>query len=131
MEKDSLSSAIERLRASREKCEARSRVAHAKGECATPLECEARDHDHGVEVGKQWAMRRAEWDELEDVAGLTGEVTFSILTVVLEAHGYHPEKLAEDFGCDDYPESSPTDAEVIGFIEGARVVKEQVDAEDR
>jgi hypothetical protein len=128
MEKDTLSKAIERLKASRERCEAQSRAAHSKGECATPLECEARDRDHGVEVGKQWAITQAEWDELEDVAALSGETTFAVLSVVLETQGYDPKKLAEDFGCDGYPETSPTDAEVIGFVEGVRFIKDQVDA---
>jgi hypothetical protein len=73
-------------------------------------------------------MTRAEWDELEDVAALSGEMTFAVLAVVLGAHGYDPEKLAEDFGCDAYPERCPADAEVAGFVEGARSVKSAVNA---
>lgn len=128
MLKHSISDAIERLKASREKCQAHAHVSHTRGECRTSIECEARDHSHGIEVGKEWAMARAEWDELEDVAALSEEMTFAVLAVVLGAHGYDPEKLAEDFGCDGYPEKSPADAEVGGFVEGARRIKSEVDA---
>lgn len=128
MLKHSISDAIERLKASREKSQAHAHASHTRGECRTPIECEARDRDHGIEMGKDWAMTRAEWDELEDVAALSGEMTFEVLAVVLGAHGYDPEKLAEDFGCDDYPDKSPADAEVAGFVEGARRIKSEVDA---
>lgn len=128
MLKRSISNAIERLKASRQKCQTHAHASHTKGECRTPIECEARDRGHGIEVGKEWAMTRAEWHELEDVAALSGEMTFAVLAVVLRAHGYDPEKLAEDFGCDDYPDKFPADAEVAGFIEGARRIKSAVDA---
>lgn len=128
MLKHSISEAIKRLKASREQCQTHARVSHTKGECQTPIECEARDHDHGIEIGKEWAMTRAEWDELEDVAALNGEMTFAVLAVVLGAHGYDPEKLAEDFGCDDYPDKFPADAEVAGFVEAARRIKSEVEA---
>jgi hypothetical protein len=128
MLKHSSPDAIERLKASREKCQTHAQASHSKGECRTPIECDARDHDHGIQVGKDWALARAEWDELEDVAALSGEMTFAVLAVVLGAHGYDPERLAEDFGCDEYPDKTPADVEVAGFVEGARRIKSEVDA---
>ncbi len=44
----------------------------------------------------------------------------------LELYGTAP--LQTHHGRDDYPESSLADGEVIGFVEGAPVVKEQVEA---
>jgi len=128
MLKHSISDAVERLKVSREKCQTHAHDSHTKGECRTPMECEARDHSHGIVVGKEWAMTRAEWNELEDVTALSGEMSFAVLAVVLGAHGYDPEKLAEDFGCDDYPDKFPADAEVAGFVEGARRIKSDVEA---
>ncbi len=43
--------------------------------------------------------------------------------VPLERTEGEARKLAEDFGCDDYPDKFPAGPEVAGFVEGARSIE--------
>jgi hypothetical protein len=102
-----MSEAIERLRASREK---------VAGE----------DHANGVELGKKWAMERAEWDELRAVASLEECKRDSVnFFAFMENIGFDDEGVLALFhrDVDDPPIS---DEMVAGFVEGAELVHDQV-----
>jgi hypothetical protein len=77
----------------------------------------------GIEIGKQWAMKEAEWEQLEAATLMDGETTFDDLFDALEDLSWDREVVEQLFG-----EARPSDAETQGFIEGARLVKELIEA---
>jgi hypothetical protein len=112
LEGTDMTAAIERLKASRAKSE-------------------ENDRQSGIEAGKAWAMREAEWDVLCTVACLDEDdpnceegAGFG-LWGILHKQGYEGRYLAELFGCEGLDDLS--DASAAGFIIGARLVKEEVD----
>jgi hypothetical protein len=110
---DDMTAAIKRLKASRQKAEQEDRAS-------------------GLEHGRIWAMNDAEWAGLCAVTRIgehTEDDDFTYLGYVLQEHGYDAESLYDIFGRDlRFGNGDPpiSDAEVRGFIEGARLVLDEV-----
>lgn len=104
---DAMTAAIERLKASRQKAEQEDRAS-------------------GLEHGKRWAMKRANWRELCAVANMAAKD--GRLEAVLGNFGWEIDDVTDLFGRDAEGYNPPiTEAEVLGFIEGARLVREEVE----
>lgn len=87
---------------------------------------ETEERELAVVCGKEWAMKEAEWNELVNVAALDeSDVSFARVLAALECDG---DYLAAQFGHDSYNGAEITDAEAAGFVIGARIVKDAVDA---
>lgn len=118
--------AIERLKASRAKSE------RAKSERARELARASDDRYSGIEAGKTWAMRDAEWDTLCDLIEMRDffkeappEVKISGFCSGLAPHGNPEKRNAEKlFG---RPFNEISEAMVEGFVIGAQLVKEAVE----
>jgi hypothetical protein len=110
---DDMTAAIKRLNASRQKVEQAVRAS-------------------GLGNGKEWAMNCAEWDALcavTDIGEHTEDDDFTYLGYVLNDYGYDAESLYDIFGRNlRFGNGGPpiTDAEVRGFIDGARLVLDEV-----
>jgi hypothetical protein len=102
-----MQAAVERLKASRDAFRDSSR-------------------QEGIESGKLWAMDEAEWGELEAICGIdetASELEWSDFCV---AGDYVDGQIVAGwFGLDD---RLPNPQELEGFIIGARLVKNEVDA---
>jgi hypothetical protein len=91
------------------------------------VKVEETDRQSGIECGKSWAMKDAEWDQLVAVAELDeASLSAGLLFQQLAEFGYDDDEACSVFAKSDDEEVS--DAEAVGFVIGARMVKEAVDA---
>ena len=99
---------IERLRASREQLKQKVRAA-------------------GFEAGKAWALENAEWENILAVAALDPEhETVNGLYDLLSDRGEDDETFAAMFGYERHQFNLISDEAAQGFVEGVKLVHDQV-----
>jgi hypothetical protein len=82
----------------------------------------------GMEAGKQWAIDKAEWAELNAVAEMDEAGTnINSFCQMLSWHGYGENDATLLFGRDASEDRPISDEEVEGFILGARLVRNEVE----
>lgn len=81
----------------------------------------------GMEAGKEWAIVKAEWAELNAVAEMDEAGTnIDSFRQALSWHGYSEKDVPLLFGRDASEDRPISDEEVEGFILGARLVRNEV-----
>lgn len=88
-----------------------------------------KSHAEGVELGKEWALNSADFDEIERVVDMAnginavidagGEINF--ISELTEALQYGDAEIEEIFGT-----RTPSDEAIEGFIEGVLEIKDAI-----
>jgi len=88
---------------------------------------EEHNHADGVRLGKEWALNEAEYDELERVASIeeTGDDPGFDLSNAVFGDAFD-RRDARDWLKRTFHTSEPSEESVLGFLEGAAEVFDQV-----